>query len=68
MPCAPYLGIQVVEKIPGLLLFAVVMAVGGSRFFDVYVPALGVDVRVHTNSVLKGGDGALESQWDAQAK
>jgi hypothetical protein len=44
------------------------MAVGGSRFFDVYLPALGVDVRVHTNSVLRGGEAALCALWEPQHK
>ncbi|GAB4816026.1 hypothetical protein N2152v2_003072 [Parachlorella kessleri] len=51
-----------------LVCKGVVMAVGGSRFFDVYLPVLGVDVRVHTNSVLKGGEGALTSTWEPQIK
>ena len=33
---------------------AVVMQLGGSRFFDCYIPALGCDVRIHT-----GGWGAV---------
>ena len=47
---------------------AVVMAVGGSRFFDVYIPSLGTDVRVHTNNVLRGGEAALAAAWEPQSK
>ena len=44
------------------------MALGGSRFFDVYIPALGTDVRVHTAALLRGGEAALATSWDAASK
>lgn len=46
-----------------LVCDAVVMQLGGSRFFDCYIPALGCDVRIHTNSLLKGGDAAVDPTW-----
>ena len=39
------------------------MQLGGSRFVDVYIPALGCDVRVHTDALLRGGAAALEATW-----
>jgi hypothetical protein len=42
---------------------AVVMQLGGSRFFDAYIPALGCDVRIHTDSLLRGGDAAISAAW-----
>jgi DIS3-like exonuclease 2 len=47
---------------------AVVIGLGGSRFFDAYVPALGIDVRVHTDRILKGGDAALNLNWNDETK
>jgi DIS3-like exonuclease 2 len=46
----------------------VVIGLGGSRFFDVYIPALGIDVRVHTDRILKGGDAALNLNWSDETK
>jgi DIS3-like exonuclease 2 len=46
---------------------AVVLQLGGSRFFDVYVPCFGIDVRVHTEGLLRGGEAALFTSWDATA-
>lgn len=43
----------------------VVMGVGGSRFFDIYIPELGVDVRCHTDRILRGGATAVVANWDA---
>ncbi|KAL4419743.1 hypothetical protein ABPG75_006841, partial [Micractinium tetrahymenae] len=51
-----------------LVCGAVVMQLGGSRFFDCYIPALGCDVRIHTNSLLRGGDGAVEAGWQPNDK
>jgi hypothetical protein len=42
---------------------SVVMQLGGSRFFDAYIPALGCDVRIHTDSLLRGGDAAISAAW-----
>jgi exoribonuclease R len=47
---------------------AVVIGLGGSRFFDAYVPALGIDVRVHTDRILQGGEAALDLNWNDEAK
>jgi DIS3-like exonuclease 2 len=47
---------------------AVVIGLGGSRFFDAYVPELGIDVRVHTDRILKGGEAALNLQWNDEIK
>jgi hypothetical protein len=51
-----------------LSAFPVVLSLGGSRFFDVYVPAFGIDVRVHTEELLVGGEAALKSTWDKDEK
>lgn len=51
-----------------LFLGTVVMQLGGSRFFDAYIPALGCDVRIHTGSLLRGGDGAIVSAWQPADK
>ena len=56
-----YLASLLLER-PGVYT-AVVVGLGGPRFFDAYVPALGVDVRVHTDRIVKGGDGALTLDW-----
>lgn len=37
---------------PLALPHAVVMQLGGSRFFDCYIPALGCDVRIHAGGLL----------------
>jgi hypothetical protein len=47
---------------------AVVMQLGGSRFLDCYIPALGCDVRIHTNSLLAGGDAAISATWRPESK
>lgn len=51
-----------------LICDGVVMCLGGSRFFDVYIPSLGMDVRIHTNSVLQGGDDSIVSAWNKETK
>ena len=43
---------------------AVVTAVGGPRYLDVYLPAFGQEIRLHTES-LGPGDRAVRSEWDA---
>ncbi|KAG7667487.1 hypothetical protein KSW81_001192 [Nannochloris sp. 'desiccata'] len=52
---------------PGVF-HAVVVGLGGSRFFDAYVPDLGIDVRVHTDRILKGGEAALNLHWNDEIK
>eukprot|EP00887_Chlorella_sp_A99_P000156 scaffold16.g156.t1 len=47
---------------------AVVMQLGGSRFFDCYIPVFGCDVRVHTETLLGGGASAVLSQWEANTR
>jgi len=47
---------------------AVVIGLGGSRFFDAYVPELGIDVRVYTDKILKGGEAALNLQWNDEIR
>lgn len=46
----------------------IVTGVGGTDFFDVYVPALGVDVRVHVDRLLVGGEHAIRSTWNEETK
>jgi DIS3-like exonuclease 2 len=57
-------------KSPGVYE-GVVMSLGGSRFFDVYVPALGVDVRCHTDALVKcdsqPAEEIIKAVWDAEA-
>ncbi|KAK2078455.1 hypothetical protein QBZ16_003295 [Prototheca wickerhamii] len=43
---------------------AVVTAVGGPRYLDVYLPAFGQEIRLHTEG-LGPGDRAVRSEWDA---
>ena len=45
-----------------------VMQLGGSRFLDCYIPALGCDVRIHTDALLRGGGAAVTSTWQADDK
>jgi hypothetical protein len=47
---------------------AVVVGLGGPRFFDAYVPSLGIDVRVHVERMLAGGEAALDAQWNEQSR
>lgn len=47
---------------------AVVMALNGSRFLDLYVPSLGIDVRVQTAEILKGGGDFIATKWDSGMK
>ena len=47
---------------------AVVMQLGGSRFLDCYIPALGCDVRIHTDALLRGGAAAIEAAWRPESK
>ena len=47
---------------------AVVMQLGGSRFLDCYIPALGCDVRIHTDALLRGGVAAIEATWRPESK
>lgn len=44
------------------------MQLGGSRFFDCYVPALGCDVRIHTDALLRGGAAAVDAAWAPDQK
>jgi DIS3-like exonuclease 2 len=46
----------------------VVMALNGSRFLDLYVPSLGIDVRVQTAEILKGGADFIATKWDSAMK
>lgn len=49
-------------------LGAVVMQLGGSRFFDCYIPTLGCDVRIHTDALLVGGATAVDAGWSPEDK
>ncbi len=44
------------------------MQLGGARFFDAYIPALGCDVRIHTDALLRGGAAAIDASWQADDK
>jgi hypothetical protein len=44
------------------------MQLGGSRFFDAYIPALGCDVRIHTATLLRGGEAAIRTGWRPEDK
>ena len=43
----------------------VVMGLNGSKFFDVYVPRLGIDVRMYTADMFTGGEGGAITEWNA---
>ncbi|KAL4856961.1 DIS3-like exonuclease 2 [Chlorella vulgaris] len=51
-----------------LVCDAVIMQLGGSRFFDAYIPALGCDVRIHTATLLRGGEAAIRTGWRPEDK
>ncbi|KAI3425159.1 hypothetical protein D9Q98_008930 [Chlorella vulgaris] len=51
-----------------LVCDAVIMQLGGSRFFDAYIPALGCDVRIHTATLLRGGEAAIRTGWRPEEK
>lgn len=58
-------------KSPGVYE-GVVMSLGGSKFFDVYIPELGVDVRCHCDALVKCDsysvdDEIVKTTWDADA-
>ncbi len=41
---------------------------GGPRFFDVYVPALGSDIRIESADLFPGAGIELQAQWDRQLR
>ena len=41
---------------------------GGPRFFDVYVPALGSDIRIEASDLFPGAGIELQAQWDRQTR
>ena len=43
---------------------AVVTIVNGSRFFDIYIPSLGLEARININEILP----PVEAAWDASLK
>ena len=47
-----------------MILDAVVTVVNGSRFFDLYVPQLGIEARIQVLEVLP----AIEALWNPQAR
>ena len=47
-----------------MILDAVVTVVNGSRFFDLYVPQLGIEARIQVLEVLP----AVEALWEPQAR
>lgn len=44
---------------------AVIMAVSGSRFFDVYVPQFGVDTRIQTSMMVPG---PVNTHWNSASR
>ena len=48
-----------------LLAQAVITGLNGSRFLDVYVPDIGVELRVNVDEIVPG---PARADWDAQAK
>ena len=50
------------------VLQAVVSGLGGPRFFDVYIPALGTDIRVQAADLFVGAGIELQSRWDAESR
>ena len=43
---------------------AVVTNVNGSRFFDLYIPSLGLEARINTNEIVP----AVDATWDANLR
>lgn len=43
---------------------AVVTIVNGSRFFDVYIPSLGLEARINTSEIVP----AVEARWNADLR
>ncbi len=48
-----------------LLAEAVITGLNGSRFLDVYVPEIGVELRINVNEIVPG---PVRADWDPQAK
>jgi hypothetical protein len=48
-----------------LVAEAVVMGLAGQRFFDVYIPSIGLELRVHSEDIVPG---PVIAEWDAGAK
>lgn len=43
-------------------------ALGGPRFFDVYVPALGSDIRIQMADLFPGVGIEMQAQWDSRSR
>ncbi len=43
---------------------AIVTIVNGNRFFDIYIPTLGLEARINTNEIVP----AVEARWDAASR
>ena len=41
---------------------------GGPRFFDIYVPSLGSDIRIESKDLFAGAGIELQAQWDRQSR
>ena len=46
----------------------VVVGMGGAKFFDAYVPKLGIDVRIYVDKLVVGGGGAVEADFHDDGK
>lgn len=47
---------------------ATVCGLGGPRFFDVYVPDLGVDIRIHAQDIFLPGGKGLRTKWISEKR
>ena len=43
---------------------AVVTVVNGSRFFDIYIPALGMEARIQVNEITP----SVDASWDSESR
>jgi len=50
------------------VLQAVVSGLGGPRFFEVYIPDLGTDIRVQATDLFAGAGRELQAKWDGEAR
>jgi VacB/RNase II family 3'-5' exoribonuclease len=59
--------VKLLEERPRVLP-AVVSGLGGPRFFDVYIPALGTDIRIEAKELFGGTGRELQAQWDGDSR
>ncbi|WPT17609.1 DIS3-like exonuclease 2 [Picochlorum sp. SENEW3] len=50
------------------VFIATVCGLGGPRFFDIYVPDLGVDIRIHAQEIFLPGGRGLRTKWISEKR